>query len=346
MGKEDDKKALFLNPPISIGKLETMQQQYKETQLLYTGIRLGVFTYLDQPTSYQFVAKKTHLNKENTRYFLDALAAIELLTKQNGLYRNTELARVYLSKNSDAYMGDAILFHEHMTSLQEIETYLKLGPDPEIKKKNEGKTVFEFDLLARMGANRQRLKRAEVISKNISQIFQDRSLKKMIDLGGGAGLITLAIAQSNPQADCTVLETKTVAPATSEILKRYGGEQLVRVMTGDFVLDPIGQGYDLILSVASIQFAKSHFKHVLAKFHAALTKGGLFISICHGITAEGTKPKEIIVGWLPSNLMGLNVLLKENELKEEALKQHFESVDGVKEFGLKAQAGMEIYRKI
>ena len=51
-------------------------EQQKETQLLLAGIRLDVFSLLDEPQTASAAAALLHTDARNTEYFLKALTAI------------------------------------------------------------------------------------------------------------------------------------------------------------------------------------------------------------------------------------------------------------------------------
>jgi hypothetical protein len=59
-----------------------------KTRLMLTGIELEVFDLLSEARSAEYVAKILGTHPENTRIFLDGLAAFDLLKKRDGLYVN------------------------------------------------------------------------------------------------------------------------------------------------------------------------------------------------------------------------------------------------------------------
>ena len=66
------------------------------SKLLLTGIELKVFNVLSEPKPSKDVAKAIGTHPRNTRVFLDSLAAIDLLQKKGGLYRNSPIAQDFL----------------------------------------------------------------------------------------------------------------------------------------------------------------------------------------------------------------------------------------------------------
>ncbi len=74
----------------------------------------------------------------------------------------------------------------------------------------------------------------------------------------------------------------------------------MEVLAGDYNLDPIGEGYDLIWASATLNFARENMDSVMKKIYEALNPGGLFVNLSEGLTDEGTKPDFYVlctVGW-------------------------------------------------
>lgn len=67
-----------------------------QSKLLLTGIELKVFNQLSEPKSADAVAKAIGIHPGNTRVFLDGLAAMDLLQKKNGMYRNSPETQAFL----------------------------------------------------------------------------------------------------------------------------------------------------------------------------------------------------------------------------------------------------------
>ena len=94
------------------GKISTIASGYKLSQLLYTAFEAGVFDILDSPKTVAEIAAALQWSERGVRMLLDGLVALDLVTKTDGAYKNTEAASTCLAKNGDAYQGH-ILQHSH-----------------------------------------------------------------------------------------------------------------------------------------------------------------------------------------------------------------------------------------
>jgi len=76
-----------------------------QSLLLLAGIELEVFNHLSEPKTAETVAAAIESHPENTRLFLDGLAACDLVTKKDGTYRNTTTAQEFLVEGSQTIIG-------------------------------------------------------------------------------------------------------------------------------------------------------------------------------------------------------------------------------------------------
>ena len=98
-----------------------------KTKILLTSIELKIFNQLSEPKSSDNVAKALHTNPRNTEILLDALAAIDLLHKKKGLYKNSSLTETYLVEDSPTYVGDGLIMMNSMLSLENLLKSVREG---------------------------------------------------------------------------------------------------------------------------------------------------------------------------------------------------------------------------
>jgi hypothetical protein len=96
-------------------------------KLLLTSIELKVFNELSKSKSADTVAKALNTDSTNTRIFLDGLAAIDLLEKKKGLYKNSLIAQTFLVEGGPTYLGRILPFVQ--PDAQVFENLTKLVRD-------------------------------------------------------------------------------------------------------------------------------------------------------------------------------------------------------------------------
>jgi hypothetical protein len=71
-----------------------------------SAIELGVFSTLaGTPADLPTLQKKLGLHQRSARDFLDALVALRMLERENGVYRNTADTDFFLDRAKPSYMG-------------------------------------------------------------------------------------------------------------------------------------------------------------------------------------------------------------------------------------------------
>ena len=119
-------------PEVNVGfeELYRMLVAPIRSKLLLTGIELKVFNHLSEPRSAEVVAEAIGTHPENTRLFLDGLAASDLVVKKKGLYQNTPVTQTFLVEDSPTFMGQMFTLWAHMwhAGLDDLSKLVKEGP--------------------------------------------------------------------------------------------------------------------------------------------------------------------------------------------------------------------------
>ena len=79
---------------------------FMASKTLLSAVELGVFSTLaNGPADLPTLQQKLGLHPRSARYFLDALVALNLLERKNGVYSNTVEADLFLDKAKPSYVG-------------------------------------------------------------------------------------------------------------------------------------------------------------------------------------------------------------------------------------------------
>jgi len=294
-------------------------------KLLLTGIELKIFNHLTNPTSAEDVAQKINTHPENTKVLLNGLAAIDLVNKKNNSYKNTPVAQTFLVEGSQTYLGQ--LFAFMATSEPELENLTKLvkeGPPSELRS-----PPFSEEMLtktAEMMAKIELAGDAQQLLQIVSELPEYNKFQKMLDLGGGPGLIGLAIVNSHPTLKGVIFDLPPVVEIAKTYITKYKMQKRIEILGGDFNKDLIGEEYDLVITSNCLQFSKE-IDLVVKKIYNALNQGGVFISISgFGKTNEGTKPENLVLGLLPRALLGQEIKINQGDIANSMLRSGFKSV--------------------
>ncbi|MHA2427015.1 MAG: methyltransferase [Candidatus Hermodarchaeia archaeon] len=329
---------------INYGNLYEMLIAPIKLKLLLTGIKLKIFNELSKPKSAEAVAKALSTDSTNTRFFLDGLAAIDLLEKKKGLYKNSPITQTFLIEGSPTYLGRILPFLQPDAQVFDNLTKLvKEGPLPQPEA-----PPFSDEAVAQgvvMMADAERAGYAQEAVKIVLELPEFPSFQNMLDLGGGPGLIGMAIVTEHPSMKAVNFDLPPVIKKAKAYIKEYGMENRMEVLAGDFNQDSIGEGYDLVWASGVLQFAFD-IDYIVKKVYESLNPGGVFVSLYpFAHTHERTKPEPVILGLLSMALMGHEAGIEQGYVADSMKRAGFNSVHSQKLDTLLGPMDLDIARK-
>ncbi len=263
--------------PKDLTNLRRLYLGFIDSRVLLTANNLGVFEKLKKASTAAEVSRKLKTDRRATEILLDALTGIGLVKKsRDGKYLNAPVSNRYLVKDTHLYQGDII---RHASSMWEgfsaLDKVVKTGHP--VKRANG----HEFFIMGMHNISRLR-------TKPLIEAIGLKNVKTMLDLAGGPGTNALAIAKKGVKVAIFDL------PDTIKIAKkvaRIEGVKGIDFISGDFHLDNIGSGYDLIL-ISQIFHAFSAEENIslLRKSKAALNPGGRVVVQEFPINESRTAP--------------------------------------------------------
>jgi hypothetical protein len=322
-----------------------MHQGRFYSNLLHTALELGIFKHFKDYTHPLDAARKLDAHPANIRHFLNGLTAIGLLEKKKGVYKNSALSQIYLDQESEFYVGDYLLYHAQWNKplFDDFKAILQNGPP------SRGAKVDDPELWA-LGANAiaqfQKACTGPALARIISGLEEFHSFGRMLDLAGGPGINALEIIKGHPSLEGVLFDRPAVIEVAQKYIMQYQLESRLSVITGDFQADSFGQGYDLVLATACLNFAREDLSGIITKIHQSLNSGGVFVSIHDGLSHEETRPACFALSWMPVAMMWQELSLKKGILAKAMVKAGFKTVVSEQiSFGI-GEMAMDIGRKI
>jgi SAM-dependent methyltransferase len=297
------------------------------SKLLLAGIELKVFNQLSQPKSAEDVAEAIGTHPENTSLFLDGLATIDLVVKKDDLYQNTVVTQTFLVEGAPISLGQLFTSWAQMwdPALKDLPRLVREGPPPPSPEAEIGAEDMWAQYATRV-ANVEMAGIAQRMAKIVANLPEFPLLGKMLDLGGGPGIIGIAIVSAHPSMKGVIFDRPAVAEVAESFIKEYKMENRIEVLSGDFKHDSIGDGYDLIWASSVLNFVKDNIDPFMKKIFDALNPGGVFISCHDGLTRERTKPEIMVLSWLSVALMGQDMGIDQDFIADSMLRAGFKSV--------------------
>ena len=253
---------------------------YQRTEAIKTAIELGLFTAIATGnTTAKEIAKSCSASERGTRILCDFLVIAGFLTKQDGRYALTPDSKMFLDKNSPAYMGtviDFILSPTLTDNFKQLTETVKRGgsvPDTAPMQPEDPVWVKFARAMAPMMAMPSQLL-APMVDREANQKL------KILDIAAGHGLYGLAFAKRNPQAEIIAVDWPNVLEVAKENAQAEGVSDRYRTRPGSAFDVDYGTGYDIVLLTNILHhFDVPSCEAMLRKVHAALKDGGRAVTL-------------------------------------------------------------------
>ena len=241
----------------------------RQYQALTTSFDLGLMDILLEPKTAQECAEKTGCRPDLIGLLCDGLTSLGLLEKTGEHYYTTEFSRRYFTRDAPFPQKNALAFQRRLAGLWlQLPDIMRSGPVTYNRAE-----MFRDEIIPSMADN-CRCGLLQQVTRSVAAIPEFHMARRLLDLGGGHGLYSIAFCMKNPELEAVVFDLPPVTAATREFIARYHATR-VSTREGDFFKDPIGNGYDIIFSSSN---PGGKVPTLIPKIADSLKTGGLFIN--------------------------------------------------------------------
>ena len=273
----------------AISSLEDLRNSlfaFRASRIVLTAFELGIFTALGKrERSAQGVASELNTDPRATDRLMNALCALRLLRKKNGIFVNSSLAARYLVRGNPRYLAGLA----HTTRLWNSWTTLT----PAVGR---GGTVIRDGRKGRSAAMiggfiASMHERASLQAADTVRLINLGSVRRTLDIGGGSGAYSIAMVRAEKKIRATVFDLPEVIRLTEEYVRREGLSERFDFLSGDFNRSRFGSGYDLILLSAIVHMnPPERNRRLLAKAAKALNPKGQLVIQDYIMNRDRTRP--------------------------------------------------------
>lgn len=210
---------------------------------------LGIFAFLaEQPASARELSDAMELNARACSILLPMLTSLGLLTRRIGRYHLTDAGRSYLLPTSPFYWGGVFAVerreprHKALIGALTRETYELIKGAP-VTDWELGQVTTEQARPIAAFMHSQSLASAVGVARHPG--FGD--VRRLLDVGGGSGCLSIAIAQHHPEIACTIMDLPAMCELAQEYIREGGVADRVDTVPIDMFRDEWPSGYDAIL---------------------------------------------------------------------------------------------------
>jgi predicted O-methyltransferase YrrM len=258
-----------LNP----GHLLEISGRYWETCTLHAGVKLDVFTIIGSDSlSGSDVAQKLGADKRAVEMFLNALTAMNLLSKSDDRYSNTAVSATFLVKDSPRYVGHIIKHHHHLVeSWVQLDSAVQTGQPIRTKASYDDEEWRESFLMGMFNI-------AMNLAPVIVPLIDLSGRRHLVDLGGGPGTYAIQFCLNNPELKATVYDLPTTRPFAEKTIAAFGLSDRIDFRDVDYLEEGIQGTYD-VAWLSHILHAESpeDCRNIVKMAVGALEPGGMIL---------------------------------------------------------------------
>jgi ubiquinone/menaquinone biosynthesis C-methylase UbiE len=249
---------------------------FARSMALRAAIELEICDALDEGlNTAQKLAQNTKSSVRGMEILLDALVAMELLTKRGETYHLTPEAATYLVQSKPTYLGELIeqrvqdvVAFEHLA-----ESVVSGKPWADWGVQHGGVENYFADMVPGLFVLNEPDAR-----KVARQLFRGQigSAARILDLGAGSGVWGIALAQQNALATVVALDTADVLEVTRQFVEGHKLESQFEYAEGDLLSADFGEDeYDIVvLGQVCHMFSPEQNQALFRRIARALKAGG------------------------------------------------------------------------
>ena len=276
-----------------------IQRAFIASRLIVAAERLQIFRVLHgKRMTAGELGRLLGTHREYRDAFLNSLVGLGLLQKANGRYGNARLAERYFVRERSIYWTRQYSKEcvQAYAALADLEKVLTTGRRLAASGAKKRPSYIEA-----MAKNRRQ---AEDFTQMLFHLHQEDAkalatrldLSKhqtLLDVGGGSGVMSIALARRSPKLRCCVLDLANVCRVAAKNIRRAGLSRRIRTMAGD-IRDRLPGGYDVMMfcDIGPVS------RRLLKNAYDSLPAGGMVVAVDRYLSEDRTKPLDRVVAQL------------------------------------------------
>jgi acetylserotonin N-methyltransferase len=280
-------------------------EAFRRSKTMFAAVKLGVFELL--PATAAEVSEHIAGEPGATERLLDGCAALGLLVKQNGIYSNTPAAEQYLRADSPHTLHGYIRYSDD--ALYPMWAHLD---DAVREGTNRWRQTFGLDgnlfghFFRTEAAMRDFLLGMHgfgmLTSPAVVSAFDLGGFRRLVDLGGATGHLTIAACELYPELHGTVFELPPVVPFALEQVAKSAARDRINVVAGDFFAGELPEADLYALGQVLHDWTEDKIARLLRRLYDCLPNGGGLLIAERLLDDDGAGPT-------PAAMQSLNMLI-------------------------------------
>lgn len=294
--------------PKTTKDISWLMRGYIPAAALGTALELGLFWMLeDNPMGVNEVAKNFKIPYQRCYYWLEYLMELGLLDKNPDGYTPSTTAQeaILNARSRETWAHLAGEARERLPVVQDMMIHLSdsgsvwdaLGiapPDYLAKLRDDPDNARRFTRML------YELHQGE--AEELSKALDMTGVTKLMDIGGGSGVMSMALLKRYPDLEAVVVDQPNVCAAGRQIAREEGLEERITYHEANFLEDDLPTGFDMVIECDVGVYKTELFQKALG----SLKPGGRFVILDYSFETEAVN-RQNLMSW------GLYISLEEAE---------------------------------
>lgn len=294
-------------------------EAFRHSKTMFAAERLGIFDCLHrEAASAVELASRLQLHAGALERLLDGCAALGLLRKENGVYRNEAVAEGFLFSESPDTLSWYVRYSDEalFPMWGHLDDAIREGSPRWEQTFRTGEAIFGG--FYRSDESMRNFLRGMhgfgmLTSPRVVEAFDLSRFRRMADLGGASGHLAIAACQAYPQLRAVVFDLPRVTAFARENIARSGLEDRIGAEDGDFFRDTLPEADLYALGRILHDWDDEKAGALLRRVSERLPSRGAVLIAEKLLNEDG-------VGPLAANMQSLNMLVVA-EGRERSLSQ-------------------------
>jgi acetylserotonin N-methyltransferase len=212
---------------------------------------IGLFEALEaEPDDAAGLAGRLDADAEALKALLPMLTALGFLSVRLGRYRPTPAARTYLLKAGPLYWGHAFSMHRQGAFVDGFRRALKgrKAAEPAGAARTPGQAWEAGQVPVEMARSVAAFMNSHSVpaAAGVARYGDFGGVRRLLDVGGGSGCFSIALAQAFAGLSCTVMELPTMCEVARRYIAEGGVSDRVDTVSVDMFRAAWPKGYDAV----------------------------------------------------------------------------------------------------
>ena len=274
---------------MNFSDLSRLSSGHAEARIVQVAVSLGLFDVLnDKNVDAATIAASIQADPRATGLLLNALVALGLLIKNAHIFSLSEVSATYLVRSSTKFLGDMILFESSLWDCwRDLEKAVRSGKPARVPdmyqrdpQETEGFILAMYSLVQSRGD-------AAILAERLDL----SRVHDLLDVGSGPGTYPIYLCRKFPGLKVTIFDLPGTLKITETFVHESGLKDRIRLLAGDYRIDPIPGKYQMVF-LSNIIHGESSEENggLMAKLFQYLEPGGKIVIKDHILDDTLTHP--------------------------------------------------------